>query len=87
MHACIMASAPGARAAAFFRHFSECVLLLALQIFFVFGLVTNLVVSALLVLGGSAVITAVTGVLAPQIIPQCSTSSAVCAGEGCANRP
>ena len=32
-----------------------------LQIFFVFGLITNLVVSALLVLGGSAVITAVTG--------------------------
>ena len=38
-----------------------------LQIFFVFGLVTNLVVSALLVLGGSAVITAVTGVLAVQL--------------------
>ena len=31
------------------------------QVFFCFALITNLIVSALLVLGGSAVITAVTG--------------------------
>ena len=37
------------------------------QVFFCFALITNLIVSALLVLGGSAVITAVTG-MSPDLI-------------------
>ena len=44
----------------------------AAQVFFCFALITNLLVSALLVLGGSAVITAVTGMnvyAASMLIP------------------
>ncbi len=43
-----------------------------MQVFFCFALITNLIVSALLVLGGSAVITAVTGMnvyAASMLIP------------------
>lgn len=58
------------------------------QVFFCFALLTNLIVSALLVLGGSAVITAVTGMSRPQrnerqlgLVTMHTARRLVCVGE------